>query len=75
MKPNLSQAERVFRILAGSIMLSLSLTGLLGAWSFYFGLALLLSASVSRCLFYAAVGIKGGKHSALSQAHPSSAGR
>ena len=59
MKSNLSQAERVFRILIGSSMVTTSITGILGAWSFYFGVALLLSATVSYCLFYAILGING----------------
>jgi cytochrome c biogenesis protein ResB len=75
MKPNLSQAERVFRILVGSILLTMSLTDLLGTWGFYFGMALLLSSSLSFCLFYAVVGINGVANTAPTQAQQSNAGR
>jgi hypothetical protein len=57
MKTNLSQTDRVLRILLGSMLLSLNLTGVASAWSFYTGLALLLSSAVSFCALYAVLGL------------------
>jgi len=57
MKTNLSQADRALRILAGSILLALNITGVSAAWSFYLGLAALLSSAVSFCFIYAILGV------------------
>jgi len=58
MKENLTQAERAFRILGGSLLLSMSLTQILGTWALYTGLGVLLSSALGYCLVYAALGIR-----------------
>jgi len=58
MKSNLTQSERVVRILLGSLLLSMSLTHILGSWAFYTGLAALLSSALSYCLIYGVLGIR-----------------
>ncbi len=58
MKSNLTQGERVFRILGGSLLMTMSLTDILGSWGFYTGLAALLSSALSYCVIYAALGFR-----------------
>lgn len=57
MKTNLSEADRVLRILTASLLISMSVTGITGAWAFYIGLAALVSSAFSFCLIYWILGI------------------
>jgi hypothetical protein len=60
MKLNIGSADRVLRIVAGLVLVGLTITNYIGVWG-WLGLVLLATALINWCPLYAVLGLKTSK--------------